>query len=187
MPKLRLLILDAGVVIKLHEWNLWEQVIAKCDVHLSSIVAGHESKHHQVDGDDWVQDIDLRQAIQDRKISIFDVQPAEILAFKKRFDASYFCDLDDGEAESLAYIYNQRKLDFKISSGDAIVYKVLGNLNIAEQGISLEEILQQIGLSRRVNEFQYTKAFRDRMTTMGSTDRIQGRGWDRSSDDDSAR
>jgi hypothetical protein len=176
VPKLKLLILDAGVVIKLHEWELWEQVIAKCDVHLSSIVAGRESKYHQVDGDDWDQDIDLGQAIQDGKITIFEVPPADILAFKNRFDVNYFCDLDDGEAESLAYLTSHAALDFRISSGDAIVYKALGNLNIVEQGISLGEILQQIGLSRRINEFQYTKAFRDQMTTIGSTDRIQGRG-----------
>jgi hypothetical protein len=176
VPKLKLLILDAGVVIKLHEWNLWEQVIAKCDVYLSSIVAGCESKYHQVDGDDWGKDIDLSQSIKDGKITIFEMPPSDILAFKNRFDASYFCDLDNGEAESLAYLTSRRNLDLKISSGDAIVYKALGNLNIAERGISLEEILQQIGLSRRINEFQYTKDFREQMTNIGSTDRIQGRG-----------
>ena len=176
MPKLKLLILDAGVVIKLHEWNLWEQVIAKCDVHLSSIVAGCESKYYRVDGDDC-KDIDVSQAIQDGKITVFEVTPADILAFKNRFDASYFCALDDGEAESLAYLTSRPKLDCKISSGDAIVYKVLGNLNIVEQGIAVEEILQQIGLSREINDFQYTRAFREQMTKVGSTDRIQGRGW----------
>ena len=176
MPKLKLLILDAGVVIKLHEWNLWEQVIAKCDVHLSSIVAGFESKYYRVDGDDC-KDIDVSRAIQDGKITVFEVTPADILAFKNRFDASYYCALDDGEAESLAYLTSRPKLDWKISSGDAIVYKVLGNLNIVEQGIALEEILQQIGLSRKINDFQYTRAFREQMTKVGSTDRIQGRGW----------
>jgi len=176
VPKLKLLILDAGVVIKLHEWNLWEQVIAKCDVHLSSIVAGFESKYYRVDGDDC-KDIDVSRAIQDGKITVFEVTPADILAFKNRFDASYFCALDDGEAESLAYLTSRPKLDWKISSGDAIVYKVLGNLNIVEQGIALEEILQQIGLSRKINDFQYTRAFREQMTKVGSTDRIQGRGW----------
>jgi hypothetical protein len=176
VPKLKLLILDAGVVIKLHEWNLWKQVIAKCDVYLSSVVANSESKYHQVDGDDWDQDIDLSKDVEDGKIIVFEVPLADILAFKNRFDANYFCDLDNGEAESLAYLTAQRKLDFKISSGDAIVYKVLGNLNMVEQGVALEEILQQIGLSRRINEFQYTKAFRDQMIAAGATDRIQGRG-----------
>lgn len=176
MQKLKLLILDAGVVIKLHEWNLWEQVIAKCDVHLSSIVAGRESKYHQVDCNDWHKEIDLTQSIQDGKITVFEVPPTDILAFKNRFDANYFCDLDDGEAESLAYLTKLAKLDFRFSSGDAIAYKVLGNLNLAEQGIALEEILQLIGLSRRIKEYQYTKAFREQMTNTGSKDRIQGRG-----------
>lgn len=176
MPKLKLLILDAGVVIKLHEWDLWQQVIAKCDVHLSSIVACRESKYCRMEADEWGQDIDLGQAIADKQVTIFATSPSEILAFKNRFDANYFCDLDDGEAESLAYLVSQRTLDFKISSGDAIVYKTLGNLNIAEQGISLEEVLQQIGMSRKINPFQYTKAFRDRMSAVGATDRVQGRG-----------
>ena len=177
MPKLKLLILDAGVVIKLHEWELWQQVIAKCDVHLSSIVACHESKYCRMEADEWSQDIDLGQAIADKQITVFAMSPAHILAFKNRFDSNYFCDLDDGEAESLAYIVSQPTLDFKISSGDAIVYKTLGNLNIVEQGISLEEVLQNIGLSRKINEFQYTKAFRDRMSAVGATDRVQGRGF----------
>lgn len=176
MPKLKLLIFDTGVVIKLHEWRLWDQVTAKCDVYLSSIVADRESKYHQVAGDDWDQDIDLSQAIRDGTITVFHVAPADILKFKNRFVPSYFVILDEGEAESLTYLTSQKTTDFKISSGDAIVYKVLGNLNMGEQGISLEEILQQIGLSRKIEEFQYRKDFREQMTKTGSTDRIQGRG-----------
>lgn len=121
MPKLKLLIFDAGVVIKLHEWRLWDHVTAKCDVYLSSIVAGRETKYHQVAGDDWDQDIDLSQAIRDGTITVFHVAPADILKFKNRFVPSYFAILDDGEAESLTYLTSQKTTDFKISSRDAIV------------------------------------------------------------------
>lgn len=176
MPKLKLLILDAGVVIKLHEWNLWDQVISRCDIHLSSIVAGLESKYHRVEGDEWDQDIDLTTAVDQGLVNVFEVPQAQILAFKDRFDSNYCGILDAGEAESLTYLTAQTSSGFKISSGDAIVYKVLGNLNLAEQGISLEEVLQQIGQSRRIDEPQYKKAFRDQMTRVGSIDRIQGRG-----------
>jgi hypothetical protein len=62
-----------------------------------------------------------------------------------------------------ASITSQRKLPFKFCSGDAIVYRTLGNLNTSEQGIALEEVLQQIGLSRKIDEFQYTKTFRSRI------------------------
>ncbi len=63
-----------------------------------------------------------------------------------------------------------------ISSGDAIVFKVLGNTGRGEQGISLEEILQRLGLSKPV-DWQYTKEFREKYDKTGSTDRLQNRGW----------
>ncbi len=42
MPKLKLLILDAGVVIYLQEIGLWQQVEANCALYLSRIVAEKE-------------------------------------------------------------------------------------------------------------------------------------------------
>ena len=42
MPKLKLLILDAGAVIQLHKLRLWEALIDKFEVHLSEIVAEKE-------------------------------------------------------------------------------------------------------------------------------------------------
>jgi hypothetical protein len=92
MPKFKLLILDAGVVIRLHEFGVWNQVLDQCDVHLSRIV-----------------------------------------------------------------------------------YRVLGNLGRRDQGVSLEEVLQKIGLGRKVG-WQYSKAFREQYTRQGETDGIQGRG-----------
>ncbi len=40
--KLKLVILDANVVIYLHEITLWPTALARCDVHLSRVVAEHE-------------------------------------------------------------------------------------------------------------------------------------------------
>ena len=175
MPKLKLLILDAGVVIKLHTLGLWSKVVDKCDVHLSSIVADRESRFYRVAGDDWDLDIDLRADIASGSVTVFDSPAVAMSRFKSLFDTEYFVDLDDGEAESLAFLVDQRE-DYLISSGDAIVYKVLGNLNLTESGISLEEILQQIGLNSKMDEWQYTKKFREKFTAIGAQDMIQGRG-----------
>lgn len=175
MPKLKLLILDAGVVIKLHEVELWQSILEKCDVYLSSIVARRESKYHDVAGDDWGQDIDLSACIESQQITLFECPKEDVAAFKSQFDAGYFADLDDGEAESLAYLAKQRNT-WLISSGDAIVYKVLGNMNLGESGISLEEILQKCGLGRKVEGYQYSKAFRLQMTARGAKDMVLGRG-----------
>lgn len=44
MSRLKLLILDACVVIQLHEFGRWQQVVEQCDIHLSEIVARREVK-----------------------------------------------------------------------------------------------------------------------------------------------
>lgn len=175
MPKLKLLILDAGVVIKLHELELWSAIVDRCDVHLSEIVARRECRFHETQEDDWGRDIDLSHDIANRSITIFDVDQADVESFKTQFDPNYFADLDDGEAESLAFLVNHEN-DYRISTGDAIVYKVLGNLNRSDQGISLEEILATCGLGRNIQGYQYSKSFRVQMTQLGATDMVQGRG-----------
>jgi len=48
-------------------------------------------------------------------------------------------------------------------------------LGKAEQGISLEELLQSIGLSQAL-EWQYTKKFREKYTRLGQIDFTQGKG-----------
>ena len=62
---------------------------------------------------------------------------------------------------------------FKSAIIAAFVFRVLGLLGRAEKGISLEEILIQIGLSRVLKK-QYTKRFREKYTNLGQIDSIQG-------------
>jgi hypothetical protein len=174
MPKFKLLILDAGVVIRLHEFGIWKQVLDQCDVHLSRIVAEKEVLFEPDDQGGYGDDIDLSADIGSGKVQIFDVTASELSAFRDQFDPLYLGDLDDGEAESLCHMMKQAP-DYLISSGDAIVYRVLGNLGRRDQGVSLEEILQKIGLGRKV-QWQYSKAFREKYTKDGETDMIQGRG-----------
>lgn len=174
MPKLKLLILDAGVVIYLHELGIWSKVVAGCDLYLSRIVAEKEVLFQKCEQDEYGYDIDLSPIIKSGAITVFDVSVSDLKLFRDQFDLLYLGDLDDGEAESLAYLVRQSP-DFLISSGDAIVYRVLGNLNRGEQGISLEEILQKLGLGRAVQR-PYTKRFQDQYTRQGQEDMIRGRG-----------
>ncbi len=174
MPKLKLLILDAGVVIYLHELGLWSKVVASCDLYLSRIVAEKEVLFQKTEEDEYGYDIDLSPMITAGAITVFDVSVSDLKTFRDQFDMLYLGDLDDGEAESLAYLVRQSP-EFLISSGDAIVYRVLGNLNRGEQGISLEEILQKLGLGRSVHN-PYTKRFREQYTRQGQQDMVRGRG-----------
>lgn len=178
MPKLKLLILDAGVVITLHQLGIWRQVVERCDLHVSRVVVEVESLFHRDPSDDegqYRQIIDIQPDVESGSISLFEVPIGDVERFRKSFDEWYAPGIHDGEAESLAYLFANPKKDWLISSGDAIVFKVLGNCGCGEQGISLEEILNRLGLTKQL-EWQYTKQFREKYTMIGQQDRIQGRG-----------
>jgi hypothetical protein len=56
-----------------------------------------------------------------------------------------------------------------------IVFRVLGNIDRSEQGLSLEEILGSAGLGRKLPS-QFKRAFRTQYTAKGVEERLQGRG-----------
>lgn len=172
MSRLKLLILDACVVIQLYELGRWQQVVDQCDIHLSEIVARREVKFDDANG----TKIDLEPAIHTRAITLFSVDAVKVEAFRSRFEDSYLGVLDDGEAESLAFLFDVKN-DFLISSADKIVYRVLGNMHRGDQGVSLEEILNKIGLTASRLPPQYRREFRERWTQVGFEERLKGLGF----------
>ena len=106
-----------------------------------------------------------------------DVPSSQLSGFLDKFDPTYLDRLDAGESDSLAFFLNQldNGENWYISSSDAIVYTVLGRLHLSERGISLEEILYQIGRGRGLKK-QYSKEFRIKATKKGEQDGIMDIG-----------
>lgn len=121
MPRLKLLILDAGVVITLHQLGIWRQVVDRCDVHVSRVVAEVESLFHRDpndDPDEYGEDIDIQPDIASGAVSLFEVSLKDVETFRQTFDDLYAEGIHDGEAESLAYLFANPQNDWLISSGD---------------------------------------------------------------------
>jgi len=173
MPKLKLLIFDANIVIKLHELGLWQKVIAKCEAHLSSIVINNEVKYWH--GEEQDKLIDLSDDVENKRLQVFDRTTGDFKKFRDSFGSTYSDRFDDGETESLIHLVESPQ-DYRISSADKIVYKVLGYLNRSDQGISLEEVLQAIGLGRSDLDWAYSKGFREKYTQEGQQDSVIGLG-----------
>ena len=172
MKKLRFLLLDANIVIQLFEFGIWDSVLDKTEILLAQTVAEREAEFFFID--DERHEIDLAGDIAASRLSIVDVTPTDLKKFVDRFDPTYFEKLDLGEAESLAYL-DDCDDPCVICSSDAIVFRVLAQLDLAEQGISLEEILQQIGFGRAV-ALQFRKTFRLKWTKVGAEEKIRGIG-----------
>lgn len=167
---IRLLLLDANVVLELHRLNLWSGVVERCEVLLARTVLD-ESKYFERD-DGCQQQIDLGREIEAGQIRIVEVPLVTLTAFQRRFRSAFLERLDPGELESLAHL---AEVDpgCSISSADKIVWRTLGALRIGEQGLSLEEILGRIGQSRRLDE-PFTKRYREKWTKTGFGEGLRG-------------
>ena len=168
MAKFNLLLLDAGVIIKLFEFEIWEAFLERCDVHLSKTIM--EEALYYIDSNDEQKPIHLSD--YKAKMTVHDVSVSQVQELKKIFGRVLLERLDAGEAELLAVVHNSPE-NYRICSADAVVYRVLPALSKGSQGISLEEVLTQIGLSRKVS-WPYNKRFRETYTQRGFEEMLTG-------------
>lgn len=165
----RLLLLDANVVIELFRQRIWDRLLECCDIHLSRTIATTEAHFFEDEQGDR-HDFDLPSYEACGAVTVFDVSLAQDAQLTRHFGPAYLERFDPGEREALAHLVTSAD-PYIIRSADSIVFKVLGFLNRAEQGISLEEILQQTGFGRQMC-WRFTKAFRERYTREGSSDQL---------------
>jgi hypothetical protein len=169
---LSFLLLDANIIIELWRLQLWHRVVDVCDIHVGKTVVGEADFF--LDDRGVQHPIDLGPDIESQRITVFRVEFAELAEFRSKYDVSYFARLDPGETEALVRLLKLPS-DWRLCSADGIVFKILANIQRSEQGVSLEEVLNQVGLSHRLDR-QFTKAFRKDKTKQGAIDSIQERG-----------
>lgn len=170
MTRSRLILLDANVVIQLFQLGIWEQITARCEVVLAQTVIDEVQFYDTDAGREYV-DWEHWKAACSMKIE--SVPPADIQAYCSKFGPGYYEKLDPGEAEALTLLSRDR--DSKICSADKIVWRVLGNTNATDRGISLEEVLTMSGLTKPLPQ-RFTKTFREKWCREGSIEGFMGQG-----------
>ncbi len=172
MPRLKLVMLNANVIIKLHELGIWDKILTSVDIHLAQTVISEA--HFWIDAEGDRQEIDLSADIEAKRISVFELDAVELTNFLEQFDAFYKAEIDPGEQESIAWMMRSKE-EYLFCSADLAVYRILGRLGRGEQGLSLEEILQKIGFTTRL-ESRFSKTVRVRLTKEGQQDMVRQRG-----------
>ena len=172
MKKFQFLLLDAGPIIKLFELGIWDAFIERCDVTISQTVANEAKYATQGYGDIC---IDLERYKEQELVTIIDLEASKVKAFYDKFNLQYKTIIHSGEKETLAFLFDSSE-GWKLCSAEQAVFRVLGLLGKGDQGISLEEILEQIGRSQSKLEKKYTKKFREKWTHKGKVDFVQGQG-----------
>jgi len=173
---LKLLLLDADVIIIAHELGVWDQLVQKCSISVTETIVKEAGYWEDNKGEQHV--IDLESFVTKGQIDSIPVELSKVRKFRQRFGPVYLENMDPGESETLAFV-DASDDTWRYCSGDAIVFKVLGCLARGDQGISLEEVLNQcgIGLPSRNDVAHLTKAYRENQTRIGQQDGITGIGF----------
>ena len=169
MKKFQFLLLDAGPIIGLFEMDLWDKFIERCDIIIGRTVAREAQYARQ-------EIVDIRIDIQpyemEKKITVIDTNATDVRNFRSNYLKKCNYQIDDGEMELLAWLFSSEK-PYKLCTADGAVFQILARYNKSEQGISLEEVLKEIGLSQCQLNKIYTKKFREKHTKIGQVDAIQ--------------
>ncbi len=170
MTRSRLILLDANIVLELFRLGIWKQVTERCDIVLAETVVTESEFYDTDDGREYI-DWDAVKAAG--SVRIESLSANDIKKYCDQFGPGYYEKLDPGEAEALSILAQDS--ESMICSADKIVWRVLGNTNATERGISLEEILQASGLTKPLQR-RFTQAFREEWNKKGGVDRFMGLG-----------
>jgi hypothetical protein len=170
MKKFRLLLLDTNVILELIDMGIWEAVVAACDVHVARTVV--DEAQFVKDEDGFPVSVDLVDDEIKGRITVFEVEGKRLAAFKSEFKPSYFEKLDAGELESLTHLFGSSGHHLIVSS-DKVVFRVLGCCGRGDQGQSLEEVLDAIGMGRPLRR-QFSREYREEWTNRGFQEYLTG-------------
>ena len=174
--KLKSLIPDAMVIIRLHELGLWERLCERTTVIVPSTIV-HESRFY-IDPDTGGRiEIDLEAQLVAGRITQEAADADEVEAFMRQFDPVMIENLHEGEVEALTLLFQGRAADSKLCSADQAAVKALVLVGMKQKGISLEHVLRETGLpgAGRIG-VQYSAACFAQWVREAALDRLQGRG-----------
>lgn len=172
---LKCALLDANIIIEAYQFGIWEKLIERVDISVSSIVAHSEALFYSKKEKRVPEPIDLKRLILKGKIEEFSATQEEIATFLNNFDRVFVGGLHDGEAESLALIMHGRIKDTFYCSGDSTAIQALAMIGHSADGISFERLLQKAGLQKRLRK-QFTEKFFKEQIKEGQKNRITGQG-----------
>ena len=170
MARVRVVLVDTGIVFRLHEFGLWKQVLDAYEVSVPATVVAETVYYEQ--GGEKVY-IDLSKDVELGRLTVVEMPANEVIEFRSGFRPLYAERLDPGEAEMLAYAM-QKGCVHRVCSADAIVYKAMACLGEWERCVSLEKLLADVGMSRKGLTRECTQRWVEEKLAEGKQDALRG-------------
>lgn len=171
----KFLLLDACAIIKAHEIDVWDSLIERATIAVSSIVAHDEALFYSDEEGMIPPKINLPNLISKGLITELTANLEEIRTLRGVFDKYFNAGLHDGEAESLALLYCGKAEGFLYCSSDKVAIQGLAMLGLSHCGISMEQLLLSLGLQKSLSR-EYTDEFFRKYLQVGQQQQITGAG-----------
>jgi len=152
---LKLWILDADVIIDLLSLGVFDSLVNHCELNISTTVIG-EVQFYKTGGRKIA--IDFRaEYIETGKVIEKSASVRDLQEVKNLIPPLYMKGIGDGELESLAILHKNRELMF--CSMDGLAIKSLPFLDLSDNGISVENLLQQSGITAARLKMPHTEKY----------------------------
>lgn len=146
-----LIIFDANVIIKAHELGLWKTLRSQRKVSLPTSIIDEVKFFTDRRGNHV--DIDLRTEVAENLIAEIEVDIGAMAKLYADFSDDFVDSIDPGEQEALAFLYSNSNAGYRFCSGDKRALAALGTIGQGTLGISLEQVLNDIGKSNFLSSF----------------------------------
>jgi hypothetical protein len=166
-----LVLLDADVIIDLHKFGVWDEILSSYNVIIFSIILRREAYFYE-DDKDHRYPIDLEKDAG-KRFTELSVTAGNLRRFADRFDSVLQAEIHDGEKEALLLVSENEEYKFCTCDGPAA--RALGILGLGDRGISFERLLKGAGITKGLLP-KHRKDTMQRYLREGSIMRIQGRG-----------
>ena len=168
MNALKLWILDADVIIDLLSFEVFETLTNHCELHLSSTVI-EEVKYYKKSS--VKVQVDFRaEYVGTGKVTEVSASRDDLEEVRNLLPALYKQGIGAGELESLAVLNKNRELVF--CSMDGLAIKSLPFIDMADNGISVERLLKQSGVTVNGLKKTHTEEYFKTKLGEGQQDKI---------------
>jgi hypothetical protein len=159
IKKSKQIITDAVVVIHAHECSYWNQLCNIYQIALPATILENELFYFS--SDKGKKGLNPSHWVKQGMVSRLDAEIDDYEILSKKLSTHFMHAIDAGEKEALAVLMSEKFKDYLFTTADKAAIKALGILGLGSRGISVEELLKQLGSSANKIKLssQYTKSW----------------------------
>ncbi len=173
--KPKLVLFDANIIIEAYELGIWDSLIKRVEIYVSSIVAHDEVRFVKREIGRIPEEINLPVLIDSNRIFELSAEVDEMVQLDEIFDNLFLQSIHAGEREALAILYAHKREELTFCTADAMPIKGIAMLQLSERGLSFEHLLKILGIHKKLQPHFTEKWFKEKLKE-GKQNLITGEG-----------